>query len=386
LPEPSTPRDLRLDFFRGVSLIFIFIDHIPENVLSYFTLQGVAFFDAAEVFIFISGFTAALAYGRRLAGTGALYATAQVLRRAWQLYVAHIFLFVLFIAEVSYTAAAFKNPMYNEEMRVADFLDEPHIAVIKALLLEFQPTFLDILPLYIVMLVIFPAILLGMRRHWLWVLVPSAIVYVIVQIFDIAVPAYPEGHVWYFNPLAWQFLFVAGALLGNRTAQGERFAGLFRLAYPVAAVVLAAALAVKISWTIHGVWEPFPGLFLKELWPVNKNNFSPIRLVTFFALVLLVATHVPRSARFLGSAAARPLVLCGRQSLEIFCLGILLSALGHFYLAEYNSAVAMQLVVNAAGIAVMFLTARMIDWYKAMDRMPIVQPAVPRSRDDGVAR
>jgi hypothetical protein len=385
LPEPSTPRDLRLDFFRGVSLIFIFVDHIPENILSYLTLQAVAFFDAAEVFIFISGFTAALVYGRRLASKGALYATAQVLRRAWQLYVAHIFLFVLFIAEVSYTATTFKNPMYNEEMRVADFLDEPHIAVIKALLLDFQPTFLDILPLYILMLVIFPAILLGMQRHWLLVLVPSAIVYLVVQIFDIPVPAYPEGHVWYFNPLAWQFLFVAGAVLGNRTAQGESFAALLRLAYPVAAAVFAAALVVKVSWTLHGVWEPFPGLFLKELWPVNKNNLSPLRLVTFFALVLLVATLVPRQARFLGSAAARPLVRCGQQSLEIFCLGILLSALGHFVLAEYDSAIAMQLAVNAAGIAVMLLTAKMIDWYKAMDRMPIPQPAVPRSRGDGVA-
>ncbi len=385
MPEPSTPRDLRLDFFRGVSLIFIFVDHIPENILSYLTLQAVAFFDAAEVFIFISGFTAALVYGRRLASKGALYATAQVLRRAWQLYVAHIFLFVLFIAEVSYTATTFKNPMYNEEMRVADFLDEPHIAVIKALLLEFQPTFLDILPLYILMLVIFPAILLGMQRHRLLVLVPSAIVYLAVQIFDIPVPAYPEGHVWYFNPLAWQFLFVAGAVLGNRTAQGESFAALLRLAYPVAAAVFAAALVVKVSWTLHGVWEPFPGLFLKELWPVNKNNLSPLRLVTFFALVLLVATLVPRQARFLGSAAARPLVRCGQQSLEIFCLGILLSALGHFVLAEYDSAIAMQLAVNAAGIAVMLLTAKMIDWYKAMDRMPIPQPAVPRSRGDGVA-
>ena len=138
MPEPSTQRDLRLDFFRGVALILIFVDHIPENVLSLFTLQSICFFDAAEVFIFISGFTAALVYGRRLASKGAVYATAQVLRRAWQLYVAHIFLFVLFVAEVSYTAAKVKNPMYNEEMRVADFLEEPHIAIVKALLLQFQ--------------------------------------------------------------------------------------------------------------------------------------------------------------------------------------------------------------------------------------------------------
>ena len=124
MPEASTQRDLRLDFFRGLSLIFIFIDHIPHNILSYFTLQSITFFDAAEGFIFISGFTAALVYGRRLDEKGVVYATARVLQRAWQLYVAHIFLFVLFVAEVSYTAATFKNPMYNEEMRVADFLDE----------------------------------------------------------------------------------------------------------------------------------------------------------------------------------------------------------------------------------------------------------------------
>ena len=383
MPEPSPHRDLRLDFFRGASLIFIFIDHVPETVLTYFTLQAIAFFDAAEVFIFISGFTAALVYGRRLAAKGALYASAQVLRRAWQLYVAHIFLFVLFIAEVSYTAATFKNPMYNDEMRIAAFLDEPHVAVIQALLLQFQPAFLDILPLYIVMLLIFPAILLGLRRHWLLVLAPSAVIYLAVHILDISVPAYPEGHLWFFNPLAWQFLFVAGAVLGDRTSRGQSLAGLIRLAYPLAVAVVAAALTIRLSWTLHGIWEAIPGVFLKELWPVDKNNLAPLRLVSFFAAVVLVAVHVPRDARFLTCAAARPLVLCGQQSLEIFCLGILLSALGHFILVEYDSAVPMQLAVSAAGIAAMLLTARAIDWYKTMDQMPMRQPAVARRGDGG---
>src|SRR6516165_10254352 len=120
-PRPvvtSQERDLRLDFFRGLALIFIFIDHIPENVLSYFTPQAFQFYDATELFIFISGYTAALVYGRTLALQGAFYATAQILRRAWQLYVAHIFLFMIFIAEVSYTVMTFNNPMYNDEMRV----------------------------------------------------------------------------------------------------------------------------------------------------------------------------------------------------------------------------------------------------------------------------
>ncbi len=151
----SGRRDLRLDFFRGLSLFFIFIDHIPENVLSYFTLHSIAFCDAAEVFIFISGYTAALVYGQSLRRNGALLAIAQIYRRVWQLYVAHIFLFVIFTAEVSYTLIALQNPMYAEELGVGDFLNAPHIAVIHALLLDFQPPFLDILPLYIVLLAAF---------------------------------------------------------------------------------------------------------------------------------------------------------------------------------------------------------------------------------------
>lgn len=376
---PPQSRDLRLDFFRGLALILIFVDHIPENVLSYFTLEAIQFYDAAEVFIFISGYTAGLVYGRTLGSHGVFYATAQILRRAWQLYVAHIFLFVIFIAEVSYTVSTFNNPMYNDEMRVADFLDQPHIAIVKALLLEFQPTFLDILPIYILLLVVFPLVLVGQRLHPLVVLVPSFFVYVVVQIADLSVPAYPEGHVWYFNPLAWQFLFMVAAALGLREARASLPSVRRRALLPSAVIVIAVSLVIKLSWTIHGIWDPFPGLLLKELWPVNKNNLSPIRLIPFFAAVVAVATLVPRGVPFQRSWA-KPLILCGRQSLEIFCLGILLSALGHFILSEYNSAVITQLTVNVIGVLVMFLTAKVIDWYKSMGREPTL-PAVPARRE-----
>jgi hypothetical protein len=372
-------RDRRLDFFRGLALIFIFIDHIPENVFSYLTVQAFQFYDAAEIFIFISGYTAALVYGRTLALQGASYATARIISRAWQLYVAHIFLFVIFIAEVSYTVTTFKNPMYNDEMRVGDFLDEPHVAIVKALLLEFQPTFLDILPLYILLLTIFPIILLGLWLHPPLVLIPSFLLYFGVQVTDISVAAYPEGHVWFFNPLAWQFLFIAGAALGLDGMRGDRWLRLERAVLPTAALVVGAASLVKLSWTIHGIWDPFPGLFLKELWPVNKNNLSPIRLVPFFAALAVIAAIVKRDAVFLRLPLARPLVLCGQQSLEIFCLGILLSALGHFVLSEYNSGIVTQGFVNLAGILIMCLTAKMIDWYKSVGRMAPPQVIEVRS-------
>jgi hypothetical protein len=200
-------------------------------------------------------------------------------------------------------------------------------------------------------------------------LIPSSLLYLLVQITNLSVPSYPEGHVWYFNPLAWQFVFIVGAGLGLGGGWRARWSGLEHAALPIAVVVVVVGFVVKLSWTIHGVWDPFPGLFLKELWPVNKSNLSPIRLVPFFAVLVVIATLVSPDAVLLRSAAAKPLILCGRHSLAIFCLGILLSASGHFVLSEYNAAIGFQLGVNLAGILAMCLTARVIDWYETMGRV-----------------
>jgi len=315
---------------------------------------------------------------------GVLWSTAQVLRRAWQLYVAHIFLFMIFLAEVSYTVMTFKNPMYNEEMGVGDFLDDPHMAVIQALLLQLQPTFLDILPLYIVLLLIFPAVLLGLRRFPLVVLIPSALIYLEVQIFSVDVPAYPEGHIWTFNPLAWQFLFVVGAALGQAGASSRRVSQLLQLLMWPALIIAAVALVVRLTWAAHGIWDGIPALFLRQLWPVNKTNLSPIRLISFFALVILAARWISPQAAFLRSAAAKPVVLCGAHSLEIFCLSILLSALGHFLLSEFATGVTIQVAVNAVGIAAMCLSAWMFDWYRVMQQMPVMSASAAKNeQSDG---
>src|SRR5215831_7870787 len=146
------PRDRRVDFFRGLALLLIFIDHIPENVFQLITLRTFGFSDAAEIFIFLSGYSAGYAFGLRDRRQGFFYAAYELLRRVWTLYVVHIFVFVLFIAQVSFTSAHFGNAIYLEEMNMTHFLEEPHVAVIEALLLRFQPGFLDILPLYITLL------------------------------------------------------------------------------------------------------------------------------------------------------------------------------------------------------------------------------------------
>ncbi|MBV8777824.1 MAG: OpgC domain-containing protein, partial [Alphaproteobacteria bacterium] len=323
-------------------------------------------------------FTAALVYGRAMAARGLLIATLQVWRRAWQLYVAHIFLFVIFIAEVSYSVRTFNNPMYNDEMGVGDFLEHPHIAVIQALVLQFQPTYLDILPVYIVLLLIFPVVLACLRRHPAIALVPSALVYLGVQLFGVDMPAYPPGSVWTFNPLAWQFLFVLGAALGHgETGAPNRRRFVDAVFWPAVAIALIS-LVIRLSWTIHGLWEAFPALLLRALWPINKSSLAPLRVISFFAVVMLVPRLVPPQAAFLRRPASLPLVLCGRHSLEIFCLSILLSALGHFLMAEVSAGFAMQIAVNLVGVLAMCLTAGMLDWYRAVQRTP----SAPTARAD----
>ena len=363
-------RDLRLDFFRGLSLFFIFIDHVPGNLLGYATFHGLAFFDAAEVFIFISGFTAALVYGRSLMRNGALLATAQIYRRVWQLYVAHVFLFVLFVAEVSYSVLVTHNAMYVEEMRVANFLQTPHLAVIRALLLNFQPQFLDILPLYIVLLAAFPVALLGLRVHRLLPFVLSGILYGATLFWGWTPRTYPAGAPWYFNPLAWQFLFVAGA-----TAGYSRITGIWpfpsRPWFRVLAIVIAGFCAiVSFDWTIHWLYDRFPVFLAKLLWThtLDKTNLAPLRLVDFFAVAATTMIFVRSDTRFLHMKWARPLIVCGQHSLHVFCLGIVLAVLGHFVLSEFYGGVIMQAVVNLVGFATMIGLAYLLEWYKVAVR------------------
>src|SRR5690242_17807214 len=189
-PLPAGGRDLRLDLFRGVALWLIFLDHIPQNVVNWFTIRNYGFSDATEIFIFISGYTAAFVYGRAMRERGLIVASARVLRRAWQIYVAHIFLFTIFMAEIAYVAATFENPLYAEEMNILDFLRQPDVTIFQALLLKFKPVNMDVLPLYIVLLLCFPPMLFLLLRQPAFALIGSAVVYVLALHYDINFPAY----------------------------------------------------------------------------------------------------------------------------------------------------------------------------------------------------
>jgi hypothetical protein len=369
---PATVRDLRLDFFRGLALFCMFIDHIPDNILARFTIQSVMFADAAEVFIFISGYAAGMVYGRARERQGFLLSGVRVYHRVWQLYVAHVFLFMMFMATVGFTVGALNNPLYAEEFGAANFLNEPGLAVVKALVLQFQPAFMDILPLYIVLLAVLPLVLTGFKsRAWI-VIFASITLWLAVQ-FDkrIALSAYPgPDHVWFFNPFAWQCLFFLGAWLGWRGNHGGVSWFKHRWLFYFAAALALAGFVIRFSWTLHDFYDPLPVPVSAELlWPLlSKGDLGFLRFANVLAVAFLVSRLIHPQARFLASHSARLFVICGRNSLHIFCLAILLSVLGHLVLNEYFGGRFMQIAVSAAGIAIMISVAALMEWFAAAQR------------------
>ena len=185
VPTLTAPieRDLRLDLFRGLALWLIFLDHVPNNIVAWFTIRNYGFSDATEIFIFISGYTAAFVYGRAMIERGFIVAGARIWKRLWQIYVAHVFLFSIYIAEIAYVASSFENPLYAEEMNALDFLKTPDVTIIQALLLKFKPANMDVLPLYIVLLMVFPPVLWLLIRKASVALALSVALYVLAWEF-----------------------------------------------------------------------------------------------------------------------------------------------------------------------------------------------------------
>jgi hypothetical protein len=377
LPAVSTERDLRLDLFRGVALWLIFLDHIPQNVVNWFTIRNYGFSDATEIFIFISGYTAAFVYGRAMRDRGFVIASARVLRRAWQIYVAHIFLFTIFMAEIAYVAATFDNPLYAEEMNILDFLKQPDVTIFQALLLKFKPVNMDVLPLYIMLLLFFPPVLVLLLWQPALALAGSALVYVLAWNFDWNLPAYPNG-VWFFNPFAWQLLFVFGAWCALGGA--ERLSAMLRsrIVLAIAIAYLVFAFAITLTWYYEPLARFVPGWLSDWMYPIDKTNLDVLRFAHFLALAAVTVRFVPAHWPGLKSPLLRPAIVCGQHSLEIFCLGVFLAFAGQFVISEYSGGPLIQIAISLTGIVIMIATATLISWYKEIEgRSPAARVKPP---------
>lgn len=366
---PAEGRDLRLDLFRGIANWAIFLNHIPNITLIWITTRNYGFSDFAEVFVFIAGYAAAIVYAKTMATQGFAAGTSRLFARAWQLYVAHVVLLAVSLAVVIWAAQTYNQLNFLDEFNVSRFIDHPVLTLTQGLLLKYKPSNLDILPLYIVLLAACPPLLWLMLRRPDAAIAGSLVVYFAARQFGWNLPAYPSG-VWYFNPFAWQLLFMLGAwcALGGasrvKTIARSPAVLLFGTAYLIFALLM----------TMAGQFEAFGNLFPEWLVgafnPSEKTNLAPYRAVHFIVIAVLVVRFMPIDWPGLRSRLLRPLIVCGQRSLEVFCVGMLLSFMGHFLLVVISDSYPAQILVGIGGIGLMTGVAYYRSWSKRLEKRP----------------
>jgi len=356
-------RDLRIDFARGLALWWIFTDHIPADWLGNFSIRNYALCDATEIFVLLAGYAGGIAYGGTMRRQGWMYAAADVVRRAWTLYIAHIFLFVLFAAQVGYSATALDRGDYLDEIHLDAMGAAPYRALLEALTLHFQPAYLNILPLYVVLLLIF-AVALPLLRFPPLLAALSLGVYAAARIFAWNLSSWTGGG-WFFNPFTWQLLFMMGAILSY--APGERPRRTLPLDILSVLIVIFGLVMQWVVWVHPAATAYLPAGVVRALMSVDKGGLHPFRLISILALTWLAARLIPLHAHWLKSWAAAPFVLAGQHSLPVFCAGIFLAFLGRLA-TEADSGVFSQIGVNVAGAVSLWTVAAIAAWYSNKGR------------------
>lgn len=360
---PSGERELRLDLFRGLALWLIFVDHVSPDLLSWFTIRSYGFSDAAEIFIFISGYTAALVYGRAMLKSGFVIASARILKRVWQIYAAHLLLFMILVATVSYIAVGLDKPFYAREMEIEEFIRQPGTTMIQAVLLRYRPLNMDVLPLYTLLMFFLPLILLLIRWRADLALALSVGLYVAAWKFDLYLTTYPHGF-WGFNPFAWQMLFVLGAWCSLGGAKRIGWLMSSPVTLWVACAYLLVAFGITLTWYFPQLNVLVPRWVERLIYPINKTDLDVLRFAHFLALSVIAVRFVPAGWPGLKSRWLRPMILCGQFSLQIFSLGVYLAFAGYFLLMETSAGLVVHVLVGMLGILIMCAVAWLFTWFR----------------------
>jgi hypothetical protein len=362
-------RDPRIDFTRGIANWFIFVDHIPHNAVNLLTLRNFGFSGATDLFVFVSGYAAALLYARMAAERGLVVTVTRIFRRVWQLYAAYVVLFVIYIDVIGNVAVQTAATEIIEEYNVIGLVDEPTQTLMHGLMLQARPLNLDALQLFIVLMAVFPLILWAMLRRPNLALAGSIVLYAAARTFGWSFAAFPSGN-WYFNPYCWQLLFVLGAwfaLNGARLMEQIRHLPLLVAA---AVAYLLFALAITVAGQFIDPGHILPAVLLEPFMPNDKDNLAVFRIVHFLALALVFTTLVPRDWSPLRWSLLQPILKCGEEWLSVFCAGVLLSFAGHLVLITTPNSLFMQVLVSAAGVSIMTGIAYYISWSKRQDHGP----------------
>lgn len=356
-PLPPGGRDERLDMFRGLALVMIFINHVPGTVFEAFTNRNFGFSDAAEAFVFMSGVAAGLAYSGAFLKKAPLWlAIARPWARARQLYFVHLTLTFIFLATFAGAAHFFGLYGLFETNNLRALAREPLATLIGIPLLTHQFGYLNILPLYLTLLLAVPALIVaGLKRPY-WLVAGSVLVWFLAGTFRINFPNYPNSGGWFFNPFSWQLVFVIGLVAGLGMKLGRR-------AFPAHPVTFLLALGFVVLSVLWMKVQPVGAMgngALRWLWQVgapfhvhsfDKTFLSLPRLLHALCLFYILAS-IPAMQALAASRWVSPLRAMGRQGLAVFATGTALSLLFQAVRAGVPNSVATDAALLVLGLAI----------------------------------
>jgi len=351
-----------VDFWRGYALIAIFINHIPGVFYSKLTHTNFSLSDSADLFVFLAGWSV-----RLLAGSGprrqpTWYLVLRLGGRAMTLYAAQIMITMIAIGLLAATAILRDNPLLLEWHNAAAVFHDPVPTHVGLVLVTHHLGYFDILPLYVVLMLMAPGFAVIDRFLPNWVLPVSLALYLAVLAARFNLPTWPVEGTWFFNPLAWQLVFVLGFVLAKPDGIGGQVRRHIAVIRWIALPLLIALFVIDRFNLWHDPTSvPQPRL----LFLIDKTYVTPIRLIQFLALIAVFSVAFPYIRR-----AVPPVVafcsMFGRNSLYVFCMGSVLSLTAQIIRSIYRGSLAVDTMLVVAGIAIMAFTAWLPEWRESI--------------------
>jgi hypothetical protein len=348
-----------IDFWRGFALATIFVNHVPGIFYERFTHRNVSLSDSAEMFVFLAGWSLRFVVTSPGQPISAFRLVLRLVGRAVVIYAAQILITIIAIALIAAASIYFDAPLLLEWHNAAAIFEEPVATHVGLVLLSHQLGYFNILPLYVLLMAAAPVIaLLDRASPWL-LLAVSLAVYAYALLFGVNLPTWPVEGRWFLDPLTWQVIFVLGFLIAAPEGGVGALARRHRQALRILAIpaVIAGGLAAWFHYSPDPLRVPDPKLFFM----FDKTFLSPARLIHAIALVGLFAGSFRYLARALPALASY-LSMLGRNSLNVFCVGSVLSLAGQIARFEYGGGIGTDTVVIIIGIVALGVTGWVSEW------------------------
>lgn len=357
-------RDVRLDFFRGVAMLIIYVAHVPGNWFGRYIPARFGFSDAAEMFVFLSGFAAAIAFGGSFRRSGFWLGTARIAYRCWQLYISHLMLFFAIAAICVIGNFWLDGRDYIGRLNLYRFFEHTESALVGLFTLTYVPNFFDIIPMYIGALALVP-VLMALARFHPWLALGFSLgLYLAMWPLELEFVADTRtGRPWFFNPFGWQLLFFTGYALSSGWVKPPPAGTCRWLLWLCVAYVL---LSVPLSH--HPIYSQFDWLkdIRETIKPLrSKTNFGVLRWLHFLALAYITVTLLKGREHWLAGSWAKPIVKTGQNALPVFLLSMMLAVIGGMFIDQAGRNWPAMLVVNFSGFAILIGAAYMFGWFRS---------------------